>query len=470
MVTDQKIARSDRDQRVSGSEPMPGRFVVFAIVSLALLMASVDQTIVATALPALQHDLHAQVNWSSWTITIYALGQILMMPLAGKLGDQFGRKRIFLGAVVLFTTASLCCGLAGNIYLLIVLRAGQALGGGAFMPSATGIVARLFGRDRDRAVGLFSSIFPIGGIAGPVLGGLFVTYWSWRGIFLVNVPIGVTLVVLGLIFIPATARQPDQHLDLRGVALLGITLLGAMFGVAYLGSGTSSPASPEFLVPEAVAAIALAAFLRHAARARAPFISVRFLAGRGFGVLNLLNFLFGSAALGFGALIPLYAQERYGLPTLAAGTLLTARAAGMIAVAGAAVFLLRRTGYRWPMAAGFVLTGLGLVATAIAPLAWSPYGWLALGAGVCGVGMGVCTPAANNAVLQLAPDQAAAVSGLRGMFRQSGSITAVSVTAAIVARSAHPGLAQAHVFGVFAAILALCLPLVLLVPEHHGSW
>ena len=102
-------------------------------------MASVDQTIVATALPSIQRDLGAQVNWSSWTITVYALGQVMVMPLAGKIGDQFGRKQIFLGAAVLFTAASLCCGLADNIYLLIVLRAIQAIGGGAFMPSATGL-------------------------------------------------------------------------------------------------------------------------------------------------------------------------------------------------------------------------------------------------------------------------------------------------------------------------------------------
>ncbi|MBO0833741.1 MAG: MFS transporter, partial [Actinobacteria bacterium] len=130
-------------------------------------MVSVDQTIVATALPSIQRDLHSQVNWSSWTITVYALGQVLVMPLAGKFGDQYGRKKIFLGAVVLFTVASLCCGLANNIYLLIVLRAIQALGGGAFMPSATGIIADRFGSGRDRALGLFSSIFPMGGIVGP---------------------------------------------------------------------------------------------------------------------------------------------------------------------------------------------------------------------------------------------------------------------------------------------------------------
>src|SRR5258708_16736101 len=118
-------------------------------------MASVDQTIVATALPSLQHDLHAQVNWSSWTITIYALGQIVVMPLAGKLGDQYGRKKVFLGAAVLFTTASLCCGFAANIYLLIVLRGVQAIGGGAVMPTATGVVSPQFRHEQDRAAAPF---------------------------------------------------------------------------------------------------------------------------------------------------------------------------------------------------------------------------------------------------------------------------------------------------------------------------
>jgi EmrB/QacA subfamily drug resistance transporter len=469
-VVAERVAGAEPSAQSGAPEPEAGRFVVFAIVSLALMMASVDQTIVATALPALQHDLHTQVNWSTWTITIYALGQILVMPLAGKLGDQYGRKKIFLGAAVLFTTASLCCGLVGNIYLLIGLRALQAIGGGAFMPSATGIVSQMFGANRDRAIGLFSSIFPIGGMIGPILGGVFVTYWSWRGIFLVNVPIGVLLVTLGLIFIPVSQRKKDQRLDIRGVALLGATLLPAMFGIAFLGSGSSSFASPEFLVPELVAAVALVGFVRHSARAAEPFISIRFLSGRGFGVMNLLNFLYGSSAIGFAALVPLYAQERYGLATLQAGTLLTARAIGMIATSGLAVFLLRRTGYRWPMAVGFTLTAVGLIATAASPIGLAPYGWLALSAGLCGIGMGISTPSSNNATLQLAPDQAAAIAGLRGMFRQAGAITAVSISAAIIARSADPGIAQSHVFFAFALILLASLPLILRVPEHRGSW
>jgi EmrB/QacA subfamily drug resistance transporter len=469
MVAEHEIARPVAPAQPASDEALPGRYLVFAIVSLALFMASVDQTIVATALPTIQRDLHTQVTWSSWTITIYALGQIVVMPLAGKLGDQFGRKRIFLGAAVLFTTASLCCGLAGNIYLLIALRAAQAVGGGAFMPSATGIVAQQFGRERDRAVGLFSSVFPIGGIVGPVLGGVFVTYWSWRGIFLVNVPLGVILITVGALIIPASVRKPDQKLDVRGVALLGGTLLTAMFGVALLGDGRS-PADPLFIGLEGLAVIGLVAFARHTVRAAAPFISARYLVGRGFGVMNLINFLFGCSALGFAALVPLYAHERYGLSSLAGGTLLTARAVGMISAAGLAVVVLRKTGYRWPMAVGFTLTAAGLLGMAASPHVISVYAWLAIAAGVTGLGMGIATPAANNATLQLAPDQTAAIAGLRGMFRQSGAITAVSVSAAVLARSSDPGLAQAHVFMGFAVIILAVLVLLGRVPEHRGRW
>jgi EmrB/QacA subfamily drug resistance transporter len=466
----EQVAHAEAARAPVAENRTRGRLILFATVSIALFMASVDQTIVATALPSIQRDLHAQVNWSSWTITVYALGQVLVMPLAGKFGDHYGRKKILLGAVALFTTASLCCGLANNIYLLIVLRAIQALGGGAFMPSATGIIADEFGAGRDRALGLFSSIFPMGGIVGPVLGGLVVTYWSWRGIFLVNIPVGLFLLALGAVVIPNIPKRRDPHLDIRGVMLLGVTLLSAMLGIAYLGGDRSDPLSAYFLLPECFAVVAAVTFVRHSAKAPSPFVSLRFLSGRGFGVMNLLNFLYGSAVMGFGPLVPLYAETRFHLAALPAGTLLTARAAGMIGVAALSVWMLRRTGYRWPIGIGFVLCAIGLVGTAASPHGLTPYAWLALATAVCGLGMGVATPAANNATLQLAPEHAAAVAGLRGMFRQAGAISAVSITAAIVARSSDPALAQAHTFLVFAAILLASLPLVVLVPEHRGRW
>ncbi|HEY2674254.1 MAG TPA: MFS transporter [Rugosimonospora sp.] len=452
------------------SEALPHRRLIFGIVSMALFMSSIDQTIVATALPAIEHDFQAHINWSGWTITIYALGQVLAMPLAGKISDQFGRKKVFLISAVLFTAASLSCGFATNIETLVVLRAVQAIGGGAFMPSATGIVSDHFGRDRDRALGMFASIFPIGGIVGPIIGGVFVAAWSWRGIFLVNVPIGIALIVLAAIFIPSSRTRPTSRTDLRGVLLLGVLILSAMFGITYLGSATTSLVSPVFLASEAIAVLAGWRFVRHARRYPEPFIPFRLLRGRGFGTMNLINMLYGAAALGFGALVPLYAENRFGIAPLAAGTLLTARAVGMICVAALAVAALRRTGYRLPMVVGFVIVFAGLVAMSITPRGLSPYVWLAAAAAVTGLGMGLSIPASNNASLQLAPDQVAAIAGLRGMFRQSGAIMAVSVTTTVVARAGDPGIAQAHIFAIFAVLLLATIPLVFLVPDHRGSW
>ena len=463
---------SVREQTALALAPVrePRRYLVFGVVAVALFMASVDQTIVATALSTLQRDLHAQVNWSSWTITIYALGQILIMPLAGRVSDQFGRRRVFVTAIVLFTVTSLCCGLANDIYVLVALRAVQAMGGGAIMPSATGIVADQFGPDRDRAIGFFTSIFPIGGIVGPILGGLFVTYWSWRGIFLVNVPIGIIVLMLALAFIPQTEGRKRGRVDLAGVGMLGAGLLGVMFAVSYLGAAGSSALAPQFLLALAVGLAGLVAFVRHAGHAADPFIPLRLLRGSGFAVMNLINFFFGVTVLGFATLVPLYAQDRYGIDILAAGTLLTARAVGMIAVAGMSTFALRRTGYRRPMLIGFVLCVLGLVFMALPATGLSPYVWLAVAAGVMGLGMGVSVPATNNAIMHLAPADTGAVAGLRGMFRQAGGITGVAVVTAVLARSAHPGLAQAWSLVVLAVVLACLVPLIWLVPEHRGSW
>ncbi|MCT2586374.1 MFS transporter [Actinophytocola gossypii] len=450
-----------------GPDPLPRRHLVFAVVAIALFMASMDQTIVATALNAIQTDLSAELTWSGWTITVYSLGQIIAMPTAGKLGDHFGRKRVFLVGIAVFTLASLACGFADNIYLLVALRAVQALGGGAFLPSATGIVAEHFGRHRDRAVGMFTSIFPAGAIVGPILGGVIVSWLGWRAIFLVNVPIGVILFVLAAKLIAESPRKPAERVDVRGLVLLATLMLATMYGLTNLDLGL---ASPWFLVPEAVAVLAAVLFVRHTARHRAPFIPVRFLRGKTFGAMNVLNLLFGGAAIGFGALVPLYAEERFHLDPLAAGTLLTARGVGMICVAALAVLALRRAGHRIPMLVGFGLLIVGLAMMALPPPGISGYAWLAFAAGLTGLGMGLAVPATNNAGLSLAPDQAASIAGLRGMFRQTGAIIAVSVTTAVLANSANPAMSQAHSFVVLAVLLLAVVPLIFTIPDHRGSW
>ena len=464
-----RVAATTAPLPAGPAQALERRWLVFAIVSIGLLMASIDQTIVSTALPAIEHDLRAGINWSGWTITIYALGQVIAMPMAGKISDLYGRKTVFCVSAAVFTLSSLCCGFAPNVTLLLLSRFIQALGGGAFMPSATGIVSDHFGQERDRAVGMFTSILPVGGIIGPIVGGVFVSYWSWRGIFLVNVPIGILLIALTVRFIPSSSARRTSRIDLRGIILLAIGITTAMFGITYLGSGRIPLYSPVFLAFEAVALTALSLFVRHSRRDAAAFVPYRLLSGRGFGIMNFINLVYGAAALGFSALVPLYAQDRYHIAPLGAGTLLTARAVGMIAVAGVAAMALRRTGYRLPMIIGFAVLAGGLLMMSLSP-GISAYAWLAIGAAITGCGMGLSVPASNNASLQLAPDQVAAIAGLRGMFRQAGAIVAVSVTTAIIARSSNPGLVQAHVFVVFAVLLAVLLPLIRLVPDHHGNW
>jgi EmrB/QacA subfamily drug resistance transporter len=447
------------------------RWVIFAVVSMALLMGSIDQTIVATALPRLQHDLHTTVNWSGWTITAYQLGAVLTLPVAGRVADLYGRKKVFMICVVIFTASSLACGLSTSIYMLVPLRAIQAIGGGAFMPSASGIVSESFGKDRDRAIGMFTSIFPLGALIGPVLGGIITQDWSWRGIFLINIPIGVLLVILGLRILPGSAPRVAKRPDFAGTALLGVLLVSAMYGITTLGSGKESIISIPFLVPEAIAVIFAVLLSRQMRAAENPIIPIRLLRERHFATMNLIALLYGGTALGFATLVPLYAHDRYHIQIFQAGTVLTARAIGAVAVASITSFLLRRIGYRIPMVVGFALGAAGLELLSIAPHGLSTYFWLALGAMVLGLGGGISAPATNNAILSFAPDEVASISGLRGMFRQIGGMITISVTTAIVARSSNEGIALGHAFTIFAlVILLVAIPLVYTVPSRRGTW
>jgi MFS family permease len=471
MLRSQPVIGSIEQDRRGSEEPLPRRWTVFGVVSVALLMASIDQTSVATALPAIQNDLGGTLAWTSWTITVYALGQIMAMPVAGKLSDQFGRKNIFLAAIALFTLTSLCAGMAGDIAILIVVRMFQGMAAGAIMPSATGIVADQFGRDRDRAIGMFTSIFPIGAIIGPVVGGVLVTYTSWRAIFLINLPIGVLLLVLVTVLIRRTPRTRAARIDFRGIGLLCGLLLSTMTAITALGTpGDLRLQLTATGVAAAVAALLGWRFLRHARRDPDAVVPMRLLRGRTFGVMNTINVMFGAAALGFGTLVPIYAEHRYGILPLAAGGLLAIRAIGMISLSSLSVFLLRRTGHRILMVAGFGLMIIGMVLLALPPQGMSTQAWLSVAAGITGLGMGMAAPASNNASLHLAPREISSITGLRGMFRQSGAIVSISITTALLSVSAQPGITQGYVFAVFAVILLAAVPLILSMPDHRGSW
>jgi len=450
------------------------RGLIFAIVALALLMMSIDATIVATALHALRRDLQTSIDWAGWTITAYSLGFVVILPVTGKLSEQYGCRRVFLGSVAAFTAASLCCGLADNIYVLIVLRGLQAAGGAGFTPAATEIIVDHFGNARDRAVGLFGSIFAIGTMIGPIFGGLFVAYWTWRGIFLVNVPLGIAVIVLALCYVPRDRSRIGgnrQRMDAAGMALLGGGLLSGMLAVSHLAERNAHAWSPAFVIPLAIAIAALWMFFRHINRSSYPFIAPHLISGPGFGTVNLINALYGGITSGAVALVPLYASNRYGIDALGSGTLLVAQGAAAIVFSFAGAFALRRTGYRRPMYAGGVVIVAGMLLLALGPLAAiPPYAWLAGSAFLVGAGRGANNPASRNAGLQLAPEHASTLAALRTMCMSIGTIVTISIDTAILAGSHDPGRTQAWLFAAAAALLVAALPLIARVPEHRGSW
>lgn len=446
----------------------------FITIALALLMMSVDTTIVATVLHELQHGLDTTINWAGWTITAFAFGFVLMLPISGALSERIGRRKVFLASVSIFTLTSFLCGLTDNIQLLILLRALQAAGGAGITPSATGMVVDYFGKNRDRAVSLFGSIFPIGAMIGPIFGGLFVTYWTWRGVFFVNVPIGLLIILMGLRYLPPDPpRQAKRStgLDYPGLAYLGVSLLTGMLASSYLGEPGLPLSSPLILGPAAICLLTGWGFVRHIHRSSHPFIRPELIHGPGFGTVNLINLIFGGMTIGAVTLIPLYAINRYQMSVLDSGMLLISQGIAAIGLSLICTLAIRRTGYRLPLYTGGTLIILGLLLLALPPaFGLSPFVWLLATAFLIGIGTGSINPASRNAGLQLAPESAATIAALRTLSMQIGTIGFISMVTTVLSVSGDPGSSQAWIYSGLGGLILLTLPIVSRVPEHHGAW
>lgn len=451
------------------------RWTILFVCGLALFLSATYQTSIVTILPTMQNALHTTVNWATWTITIFALGTVIVFPVTGRLADQFGRKHLLIIALAIFALSSLAAFFVTDIAELIAARLLQSIGAGAVLPCCTGIVAEAFPGNRDRAVGLFSSILPAGGLFGPLIGGAAVEFASWRAVFLVPTPLICLVIGLGARYLPrsAPARQSNRVVDVRGIVLLVSTLVAAMLGVTLLGQpgGTGTTEVLSSAVALVLAAALGTAFVAHIKNAEHPVIPYNLLAGRQPAALNAVNTIFGAAAMGMGSLLPLYAQLRYGFSAFQAGTVLTSRALGMVCIAGVAAFALRRTGYKAPIVIGYtVLAAASAALWAYPPPGTSDYLWIALTSGIAGLGMGTASPALNNAALRLAPEQISAVTGLRAMFRAIGSIVAVSVVSAVVAASRDQQAAMALSYLCCSALFLGTIPLVLRLHDQRGSW
>lgn len=455
-------------------KPHINRTVIFAITSLSLLMTTVDTTIVATALETLQRELHTTVSWIGWTITAYSFGFALMLPVSAKLGDQFGHRRLYLASIATFTISSFCCGLVSSIYLLIPLRVIQALGAAGITPSVTAIIVNHFGSARDRAVGLFGSIFPIGVMIGPIFGGLFVTYWSWRGIFFVNVPIGLGVLILSLYFIPrdvAPTHRKKSAFDLMGLFWLGLGILSSMFAATFLSYKNARVLSLPFICLFLTSLIGIVGFFRHINHKHHPFIMPRFAYGKGFGVVNFLNLTYGGITSGVLSLVPLYVAKRYGINALNASVLLIAQGAASVIFSTIMTMLLRKTGYRTPLFIGCSIIMIGIMLMALPPyFNVSPFWWMTGSSLLIGIGTGTIDPAARNAGLNLVPDASATLAALRSQCFQLGDIVTIGIATAIISEKADPGIAMAWVYAAIALFFVVSLPIIRFAPEHKGAW
>ena len=450
-------------------------YLVFASAGLSLLMWSIDSTVVAVALPQLVKDLHTNILIAAWTMSIYLIAITSFMPLMGNLSDTFGRKRIFLASLIIFTGSSLACGLVSNIYSLIAFRFLQGIGGSSFLPTATGIVSDQFPENREKAIGLFTSIFPIGGIIGPNLGGWIVSQYSWRYIFYINLPIGLVLIAMVWILLKGPKKSERPHVDFKGAFLFLATIVFLMLGLNRIAeiSGSSILLASLFF---AAAAFALYLFLQQETKFPNPIMDLALLKSKPFLAANLYNLLIGFGVMGVFSFIPLYATSVYHVSTLVSGIILTPRSVAVIPASAVTSFLLRRWGYRTPMIWGLTIIAFstillgehGMELLRNIGVHFGTVGMLSILIMIGGIGMGITLPASNNAVIELMPSKVATISGLRGTFRAIGAAMGISVVTIILHLSSSPAVGFRVIFISFGLVLLFTIPLVFLLPTGKG--
>jgi len=448
------------------------RYLIFISAGLGLLMYSIDSTAVAVAFPNFMRDFDTNVLWAAWTISIYLVAVTSVMPLMGNLSDGYGRKKIFLISLILFTSSSLACGLAPNIYSLVVFRFLQGVGGASFLPTAAGIVSDQFPENRERAIGLFTSIFPIGGIVGPNLGGWMVSQYSWRYIFYINLPIGIGLFFLILILLEDSKILSRPPIDFVGASFFFGAVLFLMLGLNLIAENFSIS---SLLLPALfwIASFSfLLLFFRQERKEPNPILDMALLRSKPFLAANLYNMMIGAGVFGIFPFLPLYATSIHKLSTLVSGMILTPRSLGVMSASAITSFLLKRWGYRWPMILGLtvislstiLLGGQGLQLLRTLGAHWGVAEILAILIMFTGIGIGIALPASNNACIELMPEKVATITGLRGMFRYVGGAFGISLITIILHSSSSPANGFKTTFISFGVGLLFTIPLVFLMP------
>jgi EmrB/QacA subfamily drug resistance transporter len=402
----------------------------FGITTIALFMTALDNLVVVTALPVIQDELDASISGLEWTVNAYTLTFAVLLLTGAALGDRFGRKRMFVIGMGIFTAASVLAALSNGIEMLVTARALQGIGASIVTPLTLTILAEAAPREKRGAIlGAWGGIAGLAVAIGPVVGGAIVDGFSWQWIFWLNIPIGIVTIPLALMHLKETTG-PNDKLDLVGLLLSGLGLLGIILGV--VRTNTLGWGDPQVIALIVVGILLLVAFLWWEGRTPEPMLPLAFFRNRAFAATNAVSVAMYFGMFGSIFLLTQYLQTVLGYTPFEAGVRMLAWTGVTMFVAPIAGALSDRVGGGPLMALGLALQGIAL-------------GWLAaivtpsLGFGsmvgpfiIAGCGMGLFfAPVANVVLSAVRPEEEGQASGANNALREVGGVFGVAVLAAI---------------------------------------
>ena len=460
------------------TEQRPRVWVVMSGLMLVMLLASLDQTIVSTALPTIVEELGG-LEHLSWVVTAYLLAVTVVTPLYGKLGDLFGRKVVLQGALVIFLIGSALCGLAQGMTELIAFRAIQGLGGGGLMVSAQAAIGDVVPpSERGKYSGLFGAVFGVSSVAGPLIGGFLTTHASWRWIFYVNLPLGAVALAVLAVALPSVTERRRHAIDWAGTGLLAVALSSLVLGTT-LGGNTYDWASPQIIGLGMLGVLAIVAFALVERRAAEPILPPELFRNRVFVVSSAVGAIVGFALFGALTYLPLFQQVVRGLSPTASGLQLLPVMGGLLISSIASGQVIARTGhYKVFPIAGTAVAALGMWLLAsldqTTGTGVAAFHMLVLGLGL-GMVMQVLVLATQNAVSY---EQLGVATSGATLFRSIGGSLGTAVLGAIFSAKLSDGLAAQEprataftdalqlVFTVGAFVVLVAFVLAWLIPER----
>jgi EmrB/QacA subfamily drug resistance transporter len=402
----------------------------FAITSLALVMVTLDNLVVTTALPVIREDLHSSLEGLEWTVNAYTLTFAVLLLTGAALGDRFGRRRMFALGLGIFTLASAAAALAPSMGVLVAARAVQGVGGAIVMPlTLTILSAAVPAEKRGVALGAWGGIGGLAVALGPLVGGAVVSGLSWQWIFWINVPVGIVLIPLALRRLDET-HGPSNKLDLPGVGLASAGLLGIVWGLVR-GNGQGWT-SPEIVIALAGGTVVLAGFVLWELRAAAPMLPMRFFRNRTFAMTNLASLLMFFGMFGSIFLLAQFFISEQGYSPFQSGLRILPWTAMPMFVAPLAGALSDRISGARIMAVGLTLQAVGLAWIATVSNPTVPYSELVAPFFLSGIGMGLFfAPVANVVLSSVRPQEEGQASGANNAIRELGGVFGVAVLASI---------------------------------------